>query len=321
MTTINTKAWSDIELEASVTAYFEMLEMEINGIPYKKTDISRTYLDGLLSNRSKAAFEFRMNGIASVFESLSLPTIKGYLPIKNSGASINSRIESLVIEKLSKLPTYNQEYVRLAVKSLSKTLPQASSNTINLISTVVNNILQRPDYQLILEHINTASKQDVSNIADAFNEFGLSQIAHLAEQAKSRSNFIDHLELLSEEPNTLEVIMHKAIENNLWIFGPQYTLFSSNKTLKKQIENYLEKKYIGASPKARPDLLLNESLNGEFLIIEFKRPSHALNLDDYIQAISYRHVLSNQLNKSISILLVGGSRAPSFPLVLPLTEN
>ena len=141
--------------------------MEINGIPYKKTEISRAYLDGLLSNRSTASFEFRMNGIASVFESLSLPMIKGYLPIKNSGASINARIESVVIEKLSKLPTYKQEYVRLAVKSLSKTLAQAPSNTITLISTVVNNILQRPDYQLILEHMNTASKQDMSNIADA----------------------------------------------------------------------------------------------------------------------------------------------------------
>lgn len=107
--------------------------------------------------------------------------------------------------------------------------------------------------------------------------------------------------------------MHKSIENNLWIFGPQYTLFSSNKTLKKQIENYLEKKYTGAFPNVRPDLLLNENLSGEFLIIEFKRPSHALNLEDYIQAINYRHALSSQLNQSISILLVGGSRAPSFP--------
>ena len=38
--------------------------------------------------------------------------------------------------------------------------------------------------------------------------------------------------------------MHKSIEQNLWLFGPEFSLFASNVTLKKQAE-LLSQKYAG----------------------------------------------------------------------------
>lgn len=75
--------------------------------------------------------------------------------------------------------------------------------------------------------------------------------------------------------------MRKAIERNLWILGITYTLFRSNQTLKRTVEVALGRKYEGAEAFERPDLLLSEDLNGTCLLIEFKRPSHALNHEDY----------------------------------------
>jgi len=49
------------------------------------------------------------------------------------------------------------------------------------------------------------------------------------------------------------------------------------------------------------------------LLIEFKRPSHALNHDDYLQAINYRHELSKHMAKPIRVLLVGGGRSLDCP--------
>lgn len=108
--------------------------------------------------------------------------------------------------------------------------------------------------------------------------------------------------------------MHKAIERNLWIFGPEYSLFTSNKTLRRQVEDLLEKKYVGQNAAKRPDLLLNEDLHGMCLLIEFKRPSHAVNHDDYVQATTYRHELVKAINKKIRVLLVGGRRSDDFPM-------
>lgn len=107
--------------------------------------------------------------------------------------------------------------------------------------------------------------------------------------------------------------MHKALERNLWVIGPEYSLFSSNSTLRRQIEDVLGKTYTGDKADKRPDLLLNENLNGQYLLIEFKRPSHALNHADYVQAIGYRHELAKYLSTPIRVLLIGGSRSPDFP--------
>jgi hypothetical protein len=83
--------------------------------------------------------------------------------------------------------------------------------------------------------------------------------------------------------------------------------------LKRQIEEYLKKKYVGKKADQRPDLLLNQNLNGEYLLIEFKRPRHSLDHHDYTQAIGYRHELGKYINSTIRVLLIGGRRSPDFP--------
>ncbi|MDQ0612242.1 hypothetical protein QFZ83_006413 [Variovorax sp. W1I1] len=114
--------------------------------------------------------------------------------------------------------------------------------------------------------------------------------------------------------------MHKAIERNLWILGATFTFFRSHQMLKRTVEAALGRKYDGAKASERPDLLLNEDLNGASLLVEFKRPSHALNHDDYIQVISYRHELSKHMAKPIRGLLMGGRRSPDFPTMQRETE-
>jgi hypothetical protein len=105
------------------------------------------------------------------------------------------------------------------------------------------------------------------------------------------------------------------LQGSLWIFGAEYSLFSSNQTLKKQVEDYLAIKYKGDLANKRPDLLLNENLAGEYLLIEFKRPSHPLNFNDYQQATSYRNEFRKHTDKQIRVLLIGDGRSSDFPNV------
>lgn len=138
-------------------------------------------------------------------------------------------------------------------------------------------------------------------------------MAHLVQQAEARSLYLDQLERLTEDPKTREVEMHVAIENALWIFGPEYSLFSSNQTLKRQIEKYLGKPYIGKHASRRPDLLLSENLNAEYLLIEFKRPDHTLTHADYQQLTGYRNELRAASGKNIRVLLLGGRKGGDLP--------
>ena len=79
------------------------------------------------------------------------------------------------------------------------------------------------------------------------------------------------------------------------------------------VEQTIGKKYVGEKADLRPDLLLNEDLAEEYLLIEFKRPSHALKREDYTQALDYRHELAKSTTKRIRVLVIGGSRSADYP--------
>ncbi|QBC45569.1 ATP-binding protein [Iodobacter fluviatilis] len=224
-----------------------------------------------------------------------------------------ARLQKTIRERLSSLPEHKRQFADQAIKKILDKYYGEPESKVELIVSVLLEALERSDYRILLEHISEAPRKDVGTLADALNNFGLIDLAYLAENAAARSTFLDQLEVLSQNPSTLESMMHKAIESNLWIFGPEYSLFSSNTTLKRQIEDYLGGKYIGVLADKRPDLLLNENLNGEYLLIEFKRPNHSLNYTDYQQATAYRHEFKKYADSPIRILLIGGKRSADFP--------
>jgi Histidine kinase-, DNA gyrase B-, and HSP90-like ATPase len=225
-----------------------------------------------------------------------------------------ARLQKSIQERLSLLPEHKRIFADKAIKKILDKYYGEPENKVEPIVFVLLEALERSDYRILLEHISEVSRRDVGVLADALDSFGLTDLAYLADNARAKSVFLDQLEAISRDASTLESTMHKAIEHNLWIFGPEYSLFSSNITLKRQIEEYLSRKYDGKNPENRPDLLLNENLHGEYLLIEFKRPNHPLNHADYQQAIGYRHELNKHLDQRIKIVLIGGRRSPDFPV-------
>ncbi|SCX42436.1 DUF4263 domain-containing protein [Nitrosospira sp. Nsp1] len=226
-----------------------------------------------------------------------------------------ARLQKAIQTRLAELPEHKRQFADRAIRKVLDKYYGEPDSKVEPIVFVLLEALERSDYRLLLEHIADSRPRDVAAIAEGLNDFGLAEMAYLVEQASARSMFLDQLEQLALNTATSEAIMHKALERNLWVFGPEFSLFSTNITLKRQIEEYLQKKYVGNKADQRPDLLLNQNLNGEYLLIEFKRPSHSLNHDDYIQAIAYRHDLGKHISATIRVLLIGGRRSPDFPQI------
>lgn len=224
-----------------------------------------------------------------------------------------ARLQKAVKERLANLPEYKREFAERAIKRVLDRFYGEPESKIEPMVFVLLEALERSDYRALMEHIAEASSGDVGAIADALAEFGMADMAHLVQQAEARSIYLDQLERLADDPTTLEGPMHLAIANSLWIFGPEYSLFSSNQTLKRQIEDYLGRKYVGKKASKRPDLLLNENLNGEYLLIEFKRPGHSLGHADYQQLTGYRNELRAVTGKPIRVLLLGGKKGKDLP--------
>jgi hypothetical protein len=84
-------------------------------------------------------------------------------------------------------------------------------------------------------------------------------------------------------------------------------VIASNKTTARTIQEYTDSKFAGERAARRADLFLGQRLSGEYLLIEFKRPSKDISRDDQRQAAEYRDDLEPRFG-SIEILLLGKSR-------------
>jgi len=74
--------WSREEVEATVAEYFCMLDKELRGIQYSKTE-HRRHLSRLLNKRSDGAIERKHQNISAILNKLHFPYITGYKPLRN----------------------------------------------------------------------------------------------------------------------------------------------------------------------------------------------------------------------------------------------
>jgi hypothetical protein len=183
------------------------------------------------------------------------------------------------------------------------------------ISTLVDLVLdalEHDEYWTVCNELHDSERADVIHLADALLEFGLCDLAFMGRQAKSRLDFLNSLDALARNQGTLEKQMHKAIEKNLWVFGPQYSLMSSNRQLETIAHGCGENVAPHDSNRARPDLLLSQDGFKNRLLVEFKRPDYEVGRDDETQAKKYADWLKSRLQLSVDIIVVGGTTDPSL---------
>ncbi len=218
-----------------------------------------------------------------------------------------ARLQQQLNVRLSKLPEYRQRYARLALEKVMKRFYGESEERIETVASVVLDALEKDEYWSVLQHISQSPNGDIETLAIALSEFGLVDMAQMANQAMSRLRLLDYLDELVRNPATQEKTIHQVIETNLWLLGMGYASIASNKTTAKTIEDYTNTKFSGKRAAKRPDLFLSQRLSGEYLLIEFKRPSDHITRDNQRQAAEYRDDLEPRFG-SIEILLLGKAR-------------
>lgn len=183
------------------------------------------------------------------------------------------------------------------------------------ISTLVDLVLdalEHDEYWTVCNELHDSERTDVIHLADALLEFGLCDLAFMGRQAKSRLDFLNSLDALARRPGTLEKQMHKAIEKNLWVFGPQYSLMSSNQQLETIARECGETVAPHDSNRTRPDLLLSQDGFKNRLLVEFKRPDYEVGRDDEAQAKKYADWLKSRLQLSVDVIVIGGTTDSSL---------
>jgi DNA mismatch repair enzyme (predicted ATPase) len=225
------------------------------------------------------------------------------------------KLEREINKQVEKLPVYKRQR---ALKLIDKVLTglsdgKHSEQQIKNIIAVTISALENDDYYEIIEKLAESSDTNIEMFADILKEFGLLDITMIVSQATARLKFLEKLQMLADNQDTLERDIHKALEKNMWVFGAPYSMMASNQTTNHIIQKYLGERFSGDRANKRPDLLLNCDHSNKFLLIEFKRPSLVLDRTHEAQAAAYRDDLLTKFpNKLIEIIVIGKSITPTI---------
>lgn len=221
---------------------------------------------------------------------------------------MKARMQKRINEKLKTLPEHKRAFAKISLERVLNEFYAEPEYKINNIINVMLEAIEKDEYYRVIEEVNRAKRGDIIELSEALSKFGLADMTALMSQAINRIKFIDRLDELIRDKKTTELQIHKVLEQNLWVFGMQYSMVSSNETNRKIIEEYLGKRYGGRRADKRPDLLLCNKYGGNYILIEFKRPNVTLSREHELQAQRYRDDIKPYLttNRKIEILLIGG---------------
>ena len=152
------------------------------------------------------------------------------------------------------------------------------------------------------------SAGDVAELAEILELWGLYEIGEIARRARRRLTILEKFEELAWNSESLELQdVHRMLEKNVWIIGDEYELFVSNSTMKRTVEKVFGQTYHGERARSRPDLILAGTADN-YLLLELKRPSHRVTMNDVVQAREYRgDILEHLPRKRIEICVIGGT--------------
>ena len=95
--------WNDQEIDLIVADYFAMLDMELRGEPYVKSQRNAALQQ--LTGRSKGSIEFKHQNISAVLQRLEEPWIIGYKPMQNFQRALLDGVERF-LEKRIEMPSF-----------------------------------------------------------------------------------------------------------------------------------------------------------------------------------------------------------------------
>lgn len=236
--------------------------------------------------------------------------IKNITASKNEDKSISRDLKKLAIQypeligdatKVISQQAKKVSSVDEAVK-LNKQLSEALENASSGFKEAFGRLIQELPKQKI---------RAVEGLADALEKWSLHQILSVAQEVRQR---LDTIELFKErvlDEKTYEIIgensIHRILEQSMWMIDERYWLMHSNSTLRTIIGDKLEKKDKKYAKK-RPDFVCG-MIGQKLILIELKRPSHKLEIEDLNQLETYLTIASDYSTefKSSEAYLIGQS--------------
>ena len=215
---------------------------------------------------------------------------------------------------------------------------QVASNRLEagLTLRLLQNVLKTEpgDMIAILNEVVSLTSDDLNALVRLLGSTSLSSIVKAASVINARQHFLNALDHLIYDPVDAKLVgerrhLHPMLERELWIFGEEYNLMSSERGLTELLRNHLRLSGLPAEVDepvrtwdgkgGRTDLHLGvvtrEHDRDRHLIVELKAPSVTITTDELGQLKKYGNTVLDEPrfqsgSASWDLILIGGTIHP-----------
>jgi len=235
--------------------------------------------------------------------------------VENSESIISNLEKNRLLPNLPEMGIYDKESFKDLLKAAYTISPslfvRKSEEEQKFICTTFAGLLSSQDDDIVktvLEQLQALTPEDKAALRDILKKTSLSNVVKTIKEVESRLAVIDKLKKLvfDSEKHTLESELQRVLDENFWIFGEQFRLFSTTEgSLKKVLYKYAEKIFgienpeISANSRKEVDLFLvktqseNEKCKRN-VVVEIKRPNKTLGKEEYDQIEEYKEIIINE---------------------------
>jgi hypothetical protein len=292
----------------------------------------------------QSEFAYQSVRIKSPEELAKVRPILDYLSGKLGWEKLPPMLEELE-KKLGKEEPFDPQ-----LKKIVTQYPRATMSFFKAFDTIYHGDIEIEDFDLISDYVKTAlqsllGKQVVmvNLMTDMINKLGeektpegmqkllklmeehtLPEITTVASIITTRLQKLRILEASIKNENAYEIkgvnSVHNQIAQAMWIIDDAYWLLHANESL----TNFLEKEYLRATKEERrkPDFICVSNEHA-FVIVEIKRPSHEMTMDDIDQIQDYLATIKEHRPEFVvrEAYLVGKTMSPHLQTILENIKN
>jgi hypothetical protein len=170
----------------------------------------------------------------------------------------------------------------------------------------------RQAFLAVVKKLPKQKKRALEELEQLLESWSLHQITSVAQQVKNRLETIELFKKQVLDERTYEIrgykSIHRILEKAMWLIDERYWLLQSNSTLRTLIGDELSKIDKKRFGKKRPDFVCG-TVGDKLIIIEIKRPSHTLKIEDLNQLETYLTIAEQHLSyRSYEAYLVGNKK-------------
>lgn len=210
-----------------------------------------------------------------------------------------------ISNRLEKLPPHIRGTAKSIVVDLVSKLKGVEEETSTELIEWMLRYFESNVLKELMSAIIASELADTEKLVELIKDWGLKQVNNVVDLIKAQINIIEKMEAIVASDKSLEIDVHKLIENNLWLIREGLELWSSNKQLRTVLGNHLDELYKDKK-ELRPDLICRSRNGNEAIIIEFKRPKEKIVMEHVTQILNYKTIIKSKFpNLKYTLYVVG----------------